>query len=193
MLLKKSSKTSIIIITSFIILSIITLIIFENRFFIPAKIRDVTREESNRFNVDESLVLSVIKCESGFKKDALSLKGACGLMQLTVKTFDYICDLNNIEGDIFDEKTNIKAGCAYLKYLSERFDGIKEIVCAYNAGEGTVKEWLRSKEYSEDGVTLNVIPYKETEKYYKRVMTYYYFYGGIINESGSSKGQKNLA
>ena len=67
------------------------------------------------------------------------------------------------------------------------------MICAYNAGEGTVREWLANKDYSENGITINVIPYKETENYYKRVMIYYYFYGGIINESGSSKGQKNLA
>lgn len=193
MLLKKSDKKDIIIITSFIIIIIISLVIGKNQFFIPEDIRSLTTEISGRYLVDETLVLAVIKCESGFKRRAVSLKGACGLMQLTENTFDYICDLKNIKGDIYDPQTNIEAGCAYLKYLSEKFNGLKEIICAYNAGEGTVREWLNDIEYSKNGVDLDIIPYKETEKYHKRVMTYYYFYGGVINESGRSKGEKNLA
>ena len=171
---KKSNVSKIVLILT---LSIpIALCVFYNKppDYIISELRSV-----KSYGVEDALVFAVIKCESGFDENAMSLKGACGLMQLNESTFRYICSLKGLRSDdIFDPSQNIAAGRAYLSYLSERFYGLDEILCAYNAGEGRTRAWLSDKRYSSDGRKIKSIPYKETKEYVARVKTYYYFYKG---------------
>jgi len=131
------------------------------------------------YNLDEKIVKAVIKVESDFDENALSNKGAAGLMQLTPSTFEYCGSLPLIgcesddkrkTRDIFDPNDNIASGCAYLRYLYDKFNTELEVLCAYNAGEGTVKGWLSDKKYSSDGKTLTAVPYKETYDFAKKVI-----------------------
>ena len=98
-------------------------------------------------------------------------------MQITPKTAEYISKILNVETyDLFNPDDNVKFGCFYVKYLSNKFLGLKEILCAYNAGEGNVSNWLKDKKYSLDGKTLIKIPFSETNDYVKKVsknLTYY--------------------
>ena len=72
---------------------------------------------------------------------------------------------------LYDPETNIRFGTWYLGYLSRRFDGdATKIVCAYHAGQGNVDAWLKNPEYSHDGVTLDVIPTKDSAAYASRVL-----------------------
>ena len=147
---------------------------------VPQNIYVLAKKAALKNGVDESLVLAVIKCESGFNENAVSDKGACGLMQLMPRTFDYICNINGVcDGDIFDSYSNVFAGTAYLKYLFSKFNGLDEVLCAYNAGEGTVFKWLENEKYSLDKKTLLIIPYPETRDYLFKVKNYYYFYKGL--------------
>ena len=146
----------------------------------PKDIAVIARKTAEKYNVDGDLVLAVIKCESGFDEKALSVKGACGLMQLMPETYYYICDKAGItRGDIFNAENNIEAGVAYLSYLSNRFDGLNEVICAYNAGEGTIKRWLDNELYSSDKKSLKIVPYIETADYLKKVKAAYCFYKGV--------------
>lgn len=148
------------------------------RFRPPSRILEVV-DDTSRFGAERALVVAVIKCESGFNEYASSAKGARGLMQLTDKTFDYIVDYNGLGFDsVFDPYENVAAGRAYLDYLFARFDGLDEVLCAYNAGEGRTRSWLDDTLYSDDGRKIKSIPFKETAKYVKKVKTYYYFYKG---------------
>ena len=60
----------------------------------------------------------------------------------------------------------------YLRYLLQRFSDEHTAICAYNAGEGTVAGWLQNESYSDDGKTLNEIPYTETRTYEKKVFNF---------------------
>lgn len=121
---------------------------------------------SNKYGLDVYKVLSLIKIESNFNAEAVSLKGAKGLMQLIDSTAYYVAEkLGKKNFDLFNAKDNIELGCYYLKYLSERFDIEKTALCAYNAGEGNVRIWLSEKSFSDDGRTLKFIPFKETREY----------------------------
>ena len=60
-------------------------------------------------------------------------------------------------------------GCFYLRHLMDLYKNTQTALAAYNAGLGTVNGWLLEKKYSQDGVTLQNIPYPETEKYVARV------------------------
>ena len=126
-----------------------------------------------RYGVEKVTVLAVIRCESGFRADAVSPSGAVGLMQIMPGTARFIADRIGLEDyDLFSAADNVELGTAYLKYLYGVFDSEKTVFAAYNAGEGVVKEWLDDPLCSSDGANLDSIPYKETRKYVDRVIFY---------------------
>ena len=125
---------------------------------------------ANQTNLNPYLIFSVIKVESGFNKNAVSKKGAIGLMQLLPTTASWVAKSNGIlEYDLQNALDNIMLGSFYLKYLVNKFKQEKTAIVAYNAGEGRVKEWLSLPSCSKDGKTLAVIPYKESEQYLAKI------------------------
>ena len=138
---------------------------------IPLEYREVVEKYSAEYSLNKNFVYAVIKVESSFNPNAKSSAGAKGLMQLTDSTAEYTAKLLGLETfDLFDGETNINLGCYYLKYLSERFENLQTVICAYNAGEGRVREWLKNTEYSKDGKTLIVVPYPETNEYREKIL-----------------------
>lgn len=136
----------------------------------PLKYTDEINDAATEFGISRSLILAVIKTESDFDEKSVSNKGAKGLMQITDSTAEYIAELLGEDSyDILDAKTNIRFGTYYLKYLFYKFKTLNEVLCAYNAGEGIVSEWLNDKKYSRDGKTLKKIPYAETSRYIGKV------------------------
>ena len=124
--------------------------------------------------ISKNLVLAIIKTESSFDKDKVSSKGAIGLMQIMPSTATYVCDMY-FAGESFDlknQRENILIGVTYLNYLLEKFADKKTALCAYNAGEGRVLDWLKNINYSLDGKRIDKIPYKETSSYVKKVILY---------------------
>ena len=132
--------------------------------------------------IEPSLAYAVMKAESGFQEDAVSRAGAVGVMQLLPATAQFICKREGIEYEearLKEGAYNAMLGCAYLKYLLGRFPVAETALAAYNAGEGTVFEWLKDENLSPDGLHLNKIPYAETAGYIKKVTKFrkiYEFY-----------------
>lgn len=141
---------------------------------------------SKEFSLDKAFLFALIHTESGFEPDVVSNKGAIGLMQLMPQTANYIADISNYKNkvDLFDVKCNLNLGCAYLNYLGKKFKSEKEILCAYNAGEGTVRNWLLDLRYSVDGETLNIIPYRETERYVQKIERLKKYYQSYLDKRG---------
>ena len=110
--------------------------------------------------IDPDLIKAVIKVESNFDTDAVSIAGAMGLMQLMPATALDL-DVRNP----FDPKENIQAGTRFLSQLVDRFDGdIRLGLAAYHAGESRVLRYG------------NVPPIKQTQRYVKRVLETYATY-----------------
>ncbi len=142
---------------------------------------------SEYYGLDNYLIFSMIKVESDFDKNAISNKGAIGLMQITPKTGEYIASLNGAKSyDLMNADTNISFGCYYISYLYNRFSETETAICAYNAGEGNVSEWLKNPKYSDDGKRLKEVPFNETSQYIKKIKKtfekYKKLYGNILDK-----------
>jgi soluble lytic murein transglycosylase-like protein len=122
-----------------------------------------------RHNVDPNLVRAVVKVESNFNSNAVSNKGAIGLMQLMPKTARELKVKNP-----FDPDQNVDAGVRHLKYLLESYNGdVNLTLAAYNAGEGAVRR------------SAGVPHYSETQNYVRRITNLYY--GGFdLSPSGAA-------
>ena len=150
----------------------------------PTEYEDIVLKYSDMYGVDQYLVYSIIRSESNYTENAVSNKGAIGLMQIMPDTGSWVAEKLKIENftseDLFDTEKNIMIGVWYFKYLLDKFDGeISLAVAAYNAGPTNVNKWLSQKEYSENGDKLNVIPFEETRKYEEKVMNTYAMYKRI--------------
>lgn len=156
--------------------------------FFPYKYAEYVDQYGKEYNLDPFFILAVIKTESKFDDNAHSHKNAVGLMQITVETGEWAAKEMGYttfsKQDLYDEKYNIRMGCWYLKYLSDMFNGNRDlIVAAYNAGPTNVQNWLNDKQYSKDGKTLDYIPFGETKKYVDKVNTYYNVYEYLYGEN----------
>ena len=103
----------------FIIILILLITLFAGAFYgahqlYPQKYSEFIEQYCDEYDVPIDLAYAVIKCESGFDPNAKSEIGAIGLMQITPETFDWILtkidDKNNEMSDLYDSKTNIRAG-----------------------------------------------------------------------------------
>jgi len=119
-------------------------------------IKELIKKASLKYDVDEKFVLAVGTIESGLNKNAVSNKGAVGVMQIKPSTaFSLNINPNNLE-------QNIDGGVKYLKSLLNKYSGnYKLVAAAYNAGPKNVDKY--------NGIP----PFHETKHYVKEVMTYF--------------------
>lgn len=153
------------------------------KFQYPYKYESIVNEYSSKYNINPLFVLSIIKVESNFDKDAKSAAGAIGLMQITGETGSEIANKIGYENfktsDLYDPEVNIEMGCFYISDLFKEFNNRDLVIAAYNAGRGNVNSWLKNKEYSKDGSSLKDIPFSETKNYVEKVNKTYEKYKKI--------------
>lgn len=138
----------------------------------PLPYYEIVKKYSEQYDVPIEIIYAVIKTESSFDKNAISHANAKGLMQLTDDTLDWITRYHlKVEQDldIFDPELNIMVGTYYLKYAYDRYENWDTVFASYNAGIGRVDSWLKDSRYSEDGISLYYIPYKETREYVVKI------------------------
>ena len=129
----------------------------------PQDIDSAIEQAAARHNVDPNLVRAVVKVESNFNPNAVSRKGAMGLMQLMPSTARQLHVKNP-----FDPEQNVDAGVRHLKQLLENYGGdVKLTLAAYNAGAGAVAR------------SSGVPRYAETQNYVRRITNLYYAGSGF--------------
>lgn len=151
----------------------------------PEEYAEFVEKYSEKYDVPEHIIWSVIKAESGFDYRAKSSAGAIGLMQMMPETFEDLTDNHLKEyfdsGMLFDAETSIRYGTYYLAYLYRYYGDWSVVFAAYNAGLGNVNEWLEDERYSSDGKTLDKIPFKETRSYVSKVERYTKKYNNLYD------------
>ncbi len=148
-------------------------------YFYPMKFKDEIIYYGGQYGVNPAILASVANVESGFNENAVSNKGAVGLMQLMPSTAQWVASKmgeNYDQNLLFQGEYNIKIASYYLAYLFSQFGDTKTALCAYNAGQGNVKNWLKNNDYSTDGITLKKIPFEETRNYIVKVEKNYRYY-----------------
>lgn len=172
------NKITRFIITIVLGLFIVGLVI---SFIFPIAYKDYINKYSSLEEVDPFLVAAIINVESKYDKRAVSHKNARGLMQIADQTGLWGAQelgIENYNGEmLYDPEINIKIGTWYIKKLMQEFDNnLGFVLAAYNAGSGNVSKWLQNKDYSDDGSSLDRIPFEETDKYLKKVNVNYKVY-----------------
>lgn len=141
-------------------------------------VEPLIRQAAHRHGVDPALVKAVIAAESGFNPQAVSPKGAIGLMQVIPETGERY----GVTGDarrtlaqkLADPQINIATGVRYLSDLLRMFSGnLQLVLAAYNAGEGAVQK------HGND-----IPPYAETQNYVKTVLQFYRYYNPVAAVPG---------
>ena len=129
----------------------------------PARVRllphldSVIRPAASKYGLDPNLVAAVIWAESSGDPNAVSKKGAQGLMQLMPKTARELGVKN-----VLDPGQNVEGGSHYLRLMLDEHDGdLSLALAAYNAGPGAVRKYG------------GVPPYRETRDYVGKVMRVY--------------------
>ena len=98
------------------------------------ELKDVIDECAEKYNIDSELIRAMIQVESGWTTDAVSNKGAQGLMQLMPRTAAML----GVE-DPFDPVQNIEGGVRYISDLTDKYRGdVEKALAAYNAGPSRV-------------------------------------------------------
>jgi soluble lytic murein transglycosylase-like protein len=122
----------------------------------PAEYEQIIRTSADKYGVSASLIKAVIHAESGYDPNAVSPKGASGLMQLMPGTARSLKVSNS-----FDPKDNVEGGVKYLRFLLDTFRGdVSLALAAYNAGLNKVAKFG------------GIPPYTETRTYVNRVLSY---------------------
>jgi hypothetical protein len=120
-------------------------------------LRAMATAVAQRQGLDPALVLAVVAVESGFRPEAVSPKGARGLMQLMPATAAALGVSN-----AFDPAANLDGGTRHLGALVARYGGdLKKALAAYNAGAAAVD------------VHGGILPYRETRDYVAKVLDRY--------------------
>jgi hypothetical protein len=134
---------------------------------------DLILRKCDLYEMDPQLVKAVIRAESGYNRDAVSVKGAMGLMQLMPGTASLMGVYHP-----FNAEENIDGGIRYLKSLMGKFGDLNLALAAYNAGPRTVEK-------------LGAVPpYKETRMYVKKVISMYKGKDGQLVDTDPGKTKK---
>ena len=129
----------------------------QRRMTTPGPFAPLIERQARAKGVDPELVHALIRAESAYRADAISPKGAVGLMQLmpaTARRFGVV--------DREHPESNVSAGTAYLRLLLDRFNSVPLALAAYNAGEGAVMRHGNQ-----------IPPYAETRGYVARILRDY--------------------
>jgi soluble lytic murein transglycosylase-like protein len=150
-------------------------------------------QPSGGFTVDRALIYAIMLHESQFDTEAVSSRGACGLMQIMPSTARRIANDNRVvrvarhtcPDTLLDPSTNMSMGQKFVHILAERpmiGDNLLFLLAAYNGGPGNLAHWLAGADRSDPLLFLESLPVRETRDYVQQVMMHYWMYRSRLSE-----------
>ena len=143
----------------------------------PLAYQNLVKTYANYYSVAPEFVYAIIRQESAFREDVVSVAGARGLMQVMPQTAKAVSKASKIaythQDQLFLSQKNINIGVAYLQQLAKRFHNHPIfIAAAYNAGPRQVVHWMQNHPPTEIDLWIETIPWQETRNYLKNVMAF---------------------
>lgn len=153
----------------------------------PLAYQNIVKNYSQQYRVPPEFVYAIIRQESGFREDVVSVAGARGLMQVMPRTASVVSKMSNIpysnHDQLFLSQKNINIGIAYLQQLTKRFSNHPILVAAaYNAGPRQVVFWLKNHPPKEIDLWIETLPWQETRNYLKNVIAFAVVYQYRLNQ-----------
>ena len=154
-------------------------------------------QPSGGLKVNRALVYAIMRHESQFDPEAVSSRGACGLMQIMPSTARHIANENRLErgtksrcaAALLDPATNVDMGQKYLRILSEKpmiRDNLLFLLAAYNGGPGNLARWISGNDRSDPLLFIESLPARETRDYVQQVMLHYWMYRSRLSKPDSA-------
>lgn len=148
------------------------------------------QQAANEFKVPVELIYAIMREESAFNPQAVSPRQAFGLMQMIKPTADRLARkvyLRSVSTHrLFDPRTAIRLGTAYLATLMREMDGdLPAVIASYQAGERAVQRWRDARVGLRDDEFIEDIPLASTRSYVKKVLASYGVYrllNGMVPE-----------
>lgn len=144
---------------------------------------------SQQRQLNPMLVTALIRQESRFEPGIESVAGATGLMQVMPDTADWIAaQINLSQYDMVKPDDNVKLGTWYLDYTHREYDNNSLFaVASYNAGPGSVADWIDRFGFSDPDLFVEQIPFPETKGYVESVFENYWNYLRLYNPEVSNQ------
>ncbi len=140
---------------------------------------------AKRRDLEPSLVFSLIKAESSFKRDAVSKPGAIGLMQVMPLTaVDISKEIKYHSYDLRKPKDNVIIGTYYLKKRIGTTGDVYKALASYNGGIGNVRKWEKAYGHLPRELFIEAIPFGQTRNYVKKILVYSVFYDALYEGRG---------
>jgi soluble lytic murein transglycosylase len=148
----------------------------------PRAYAEDVEKAAAKYGIDPNLLFAVMRVESVYYRHIVSFAGAVGLMQIMPRTGMRIARALGVQGfdtlDLLDPRKNLEFAAWYLSSLIQRFDGrLPLAIASYNGGPHNVRLWLSQHPSSMPlDAFLERIPFTETHRYVRRVLTHYAAY-----------------
>ena len=158
------------------------------RIVYPWPYRTEIEREATRNNLDPTLMAGLIRQESAFASDAVSVSNALGLMQVWPPTGTKLArtlKLSYSRTSLLDPDYNLRLGAYYLSSLLKMFGKPELAVAAYNAGETRVMEWTAGQSYEELPEFVESIPITQTRDYVQIVLRNRGLYSRIYRDTSA--------
>jgi soluble lytic murein transglycosylase-like protein len=151
------------------------------------------------FKVDRALIYALMRHESQFDPEAVSQRGACGLMQIMPSTARLISNENkigrgaaNCPDSLFDPTANLDMGQKYVRVLAGQpmiGDNLLLLLAAYNGGPGNLARWLDGDNRADPLLFVESLPIRETRDYVQQVLLQYWMYRSRLSEPETTAAQ----
>jgi soluble lytic murein transglycosylase len=148
----------------------------------PRAYAELVERAAHKYGLDPNLLFAVMRVESIYNRRIISTAGAVGLMQIMPHTGHRIASHLGVESfeasDLLDPGLNVEFAGWYLASLLKRFDGrLPLAIASYNGGPHNVRLWMRASPPDMPlDAFLERIPFSQTHRYVRRVLTHYAAY-----------------